>query len=167
MEQQPLTWGGFAMIEVQLAAMKYAINLPFTFDFFYPLSESDYPLVPTSMIRRFMYKYRGRSLIRPPAPSTVDHSHIKVHTECDNKLFYVGTRPGLPPKSKMRIYSTSVWVAYSYKFTKYLVTDTQIVPKYLSFFRTMATCDEKFFVTVLLNSPLCADYEVSIGTLGD
>ena len=158
MERQKLTWGGHKMIEVELEAMRYAVNLPFKFDFFYPLSESDYPLVPTNVIKSFMNKYRGKTMMRKPTKVPNDAQFTKIHTECDNKLFYVGTRPGMDKHSDVNVYSTTVWAAYSYQFTKYLATDKKIVPEFLSFFEGTATCDEKFFATVLMNSPLCDDY---------
>ena len=158
MEQHELTWGGYKMIEVELFGMQYAINLPFKFDFFYVLSESDYPLVPTTQIRKFMNKYRGKTIMKRPQILPNDQQYTKIHTECDNKLFYVGTRPTMEQRSNVEIYSTTVWVAFSYDFTHYLATNTDLVPEYLSFFEGTATCDEKFFSTVLMNSPLCDNF---------
>jgi len=107
------------MIEIELNAMEYAVNnLSFKFDFFYPLSESDYPLVSTTKIRQFLNKYRGKTLLRKIERLSSDKPYTKIHTECDSKLFYVGSRPSINKNSNIKIYSSTTWGSFDYEFVK-------------------------------------------------
>eukprot|EP01084_Bolivina_argentea_P063774 116364_1 len=65
MQQQKVIWGGFSIIAVQLDAMRYAIQcLKLRFDFLMVLSGSDYPLSSINSIKSFLFKYRGKTLMR-------------------------------------------------------------------------------------------------------
>eukprot|EP01083_Nonionella_stella_P096231 270443_1 len=161
MQQQKVIWGGFSIIAVQLDAMRYAIQcLKLRFDFLMVLSGSDYPLSSINSIKSFLFKYRGKTLMRKL--KALESRHIipylqDVYCECDNALYHVGRRQ-INEDDSITMYISSLFATYHYDFVHYVVHDDDILPDYIDFFAVTAVSDEIFFSTVLMNSPLCHDY---------
>ena len=63
LESVNIVYGGFSMIQIELNAMEYLINVSKDWDYFINLSGEDHPLKSQSIIRQFLSLNNGRNYL--------------------------------------------------------------------------------------------------------
>lgn len=154
-------WGGASLLKMLLSSMKDLLTLPWKWDFVINLSESDYPVKPTSKLTDFLSANRDRNFVKSHGREVqrfIQKQGLdKTFVECDAHMWRTGDRQ-LP--WGVQIDGGSDWVALSRDFVEYVVSQTpdSLVEGLLVVFEHTLLPAESFFHTVLRNSKFCHTY---------
>lgn len=153
-----VTWGGWNMVELQLAGMRRLLELGDDWSFFTNLSGQCFPLKTPARIRAALATKAGRNFVDvydlekhwPYGMIRVRYPWIKI--------------PGLPIRRPVRIpirrrylegvrpYHGSSWFTVSRAFCEYVVGHPD-VKRFEDYYKWTVCADEGFFQTVLMHSP--------------
>nr|WP_279615632.1 beta-1,6-N-acetylglucosaminyltransferase [Paenibacillus lactis] len=176
-ERYPVFWAGFNVIKATIALLHLCISSGKQYKKIVLLSGSDYPLVSNADIHAFFDKHPDIEFIRA---SNVSKSHSKHHLNhiqryflrdwnIRNKLVYkvvmkmVEMIHGFLPfqkkpfiemnRKKFDIYMGSQWWALSQECVVDLLTWIEQYPGIDRYFKHSFAPDEKYFHTLIYNSP--------------
>lgn len=147
-------WGGYSMVQIELDAMKIALDIDLAWQYFINLSGQCFPLTSQNKIMEFLSTAGESNFIdifdplnngrwRDPLYRVTD-----IHIEFRDRVFHT------PLKRKFmkdtHWYAGSQWFMVTREFCKYAVSGE--TRKFRNFFRFAHIPDESFFQTVIMNS---------------
>ncbi|XP_067673821.1 xylosyltransferase oxt-like [Haliotis asinina] len=150
-------WGGASLLQAHLHFMKELLEMPWAWDYYINLSESDYPIKPVKDLTAFLSLYKTYNFLKShgrDTPRFIQKQGLdQTFYECDSHLWRIGPRK-LP--GGIRIDGGSDWVCLYRKYVQYLVTtQDELVTGLKQLYKYSLLPAESFFHTVLVNSVYC------------
>ncbi len=153
------------MVTATLRAFEEILNGPSNdYDFINLISESDYPLVPATVVHDFLAKHKEKSFMEyekwgspwiKTAQTKVFRYHL-VDYRFPGKYFLQDFINKLTPQRKMpmgmELVGRSQWFTICTKHVRYVLDFTADHPKVVRFFKHTWGPDEFYFQTILFNS---------------
>jgi len=153
LESTNILYGGFSMIQAELNAMEFLLNVSSEWDYFINLSGEDYPLKSQNIIRKFLSINKGRNYIfyydqkfyRPDTLQRIQNHFTelsyKISTLISNRVFMKGVTPYIGGK----------WVIFTRETCSFLANNER-VQDFEEFYLNTFLPAESFFQTVLMNT---------------
>jgi len=153
LESMNIVPGGFNVIQAELNAMEYLLNVSHDWDYFINLSGEDYPLRSQSIIRQFLKANNGRNYLfyydqkfyRPDTMRRI-HNHFtelthKISSMVYKREFMEGVTPYIGEKWFMLTRETCIFL-----------TNNKRVMDFEDYYLHTLLPAESFFQTVLMNT---------------
>lgn len=153
LESMNIVSGGFSMIQAELNAMEFLLNVSNEWDYFINLSGEDYPLKSQSIIREFLTIHKGRNYLfyydqKFYRPDTLQR--IQNHfTELSHKVsFLIYKREFM---KEVTPYIGGKWVIFTRDTCAFLIHNKRVMDFEDYYLHTFLPA-ESFFQTVLMNT---------------
>lgn len=153
LESMNIVSGGFSMIQAELNAMEYLLNVTSEWDYFINLSGEDYPLKSQNIIRQFLTVNNGRNYLfyydqkfyRPDTLKRIQN-HFTELTHKISSLIYKRTfMEGVTP------YIGGKWFIFTRETCSFLTNNKRVMDFEDYYLHTLLPA-ESFFQTVLMNT---------------
>lgn len=150
-------WGGASLLTMLLDAMHELLAMgDWQWNYFFNLSESDYPVKSVEELEAFLTKYNGKNFVKSHGRDTLKFIRKQglnmLFYECEHRMWRLGPRQ---LQDGIRIDGGSDWICLSREFIQYVVGDDPLLSGLKSFWKYTLLPAESFFHTVLQNSLYC------------
>lgn len=145
--------GGFSMIQAELNAMEYLLNVSRKWDYFINLSGEDYPLKSQNIIRRFLTSNNGRNYIfyydqkyyRPDTLQRIQNHFTELSYKISSLIYKREFMDGVIP------YIGGKWFMFTRETCTFLINNKRVMDFEDYYLHTLLPA-ESFFQTVLMNT---------------
>ena len=153
LERENVVWGGYSMVQVELNAIKYLLDINAEWDFFVNLSGQDFPLRSQYFIRDFLGKNKGNNFIKIANQAT-------ARPETMNRIenYFVETDTGFSGVPYKRTYLKDVipciggqWMILTRECCEFICYSGE-AKKFEDYYLHTLIPDESFFQTVMMNT---------------
>ncbi|WP_426276695.1 beta-1,6-N-acetylglucosaminyltransferase [Chryseobacterium sp. S-02] len=153
LESMNIISGGFSMIQAELNAMEYLLNVSHDWDYFINLSGEDYPLKPQNIIRKFLTVNNGRNYLfyydqnfyRPDTLQRIQNHFTELTHKISSLIYKREFMKGVIP------YIGGKWFILT-RETCVFMTNNKRVMDFEDYYLHTLLPAESFFQTVLLNT---------------
>jgi Core-2/I-Branching enzyme len=150
-----ITWGGWSLVEMNLAAIRFFCGRPEEWDYFVNLSGQDYPVRSLGEFRDFLSKHNGTNFVSMKHIDTQPfHIRRRLHWYC---VEYRGQLRRFPiPNVRAMLAPVTwyggLWCNLSRAFCDWLDTD-EMTHVFRRALRHTKIPDEFFFQSIIMQSP--------------
>lgn len=145
--------GGFSMIQIELDAMEFLLNVSQEWDYFVNLSGEDYPLKSQNIIRKFLTANNGRNYLfyydqkfyRPDTLKRIQNHFTELSYKISSLIYKREFMKGVTP------YIGGKWVIFSRDTCAFLSNNKRVMNFEDYYLHTFLPA-ESFFQTVLMNT---------------
>ncbi|SDQ09733.1 Core-2/I-Branching enzyme [Chryseobacterium soldanellicola] len=153
LESTNIVYGGFSMIQAELNAIEFLLNVSSEWDYFINLSGEDYPLKSQNIIRKFLSINKNRNYIfyydqkfyRPDTLQRIENYFTelsyKISSLISDREFMKDVTPYIGGK----------WVIFTRETCSFLVNNEKVTD-FEKFYLNTFLPAESFFQTVLMNT---------------
>lgn len=153
LESMNIVSGGFSVIQAELNAMEYLLNVSLEWDYFINLSGEDYPLRSQTIIRRFLKANQGRNYLfyydqkfyRPDTMQRIQNHFTELTHKISSLVYKRDFMEGVTP------YIGEKWFMLT-KETCTFLTNNKRVMEFEDYYLHTLLPAESFFQTVLMNT---------------
>ncbi|WP_307449237.1 MULTISPECIES: beta-1,6-N-acetylglucosaminyltransferase [Chryseobacterium] len=153
LESMNIVSGGFSMIQAELNAMEYLLNVSREWDYFINLSGSDYPLKSQNIIRKFLYEQRGRNYLfyydqkfyRPDTLQRIQNHFTELTHKISSLIYKREFMKGVIP------YIGGKWLILTRTACSFMTNNKRVMDFEDYYLHTLLPA-ESFFQTVLMNT---------------
>ncbi|CAA7196939.1 beta-1,6-N-acetylglucosaminyltransferase [Chryseobacterium potabilaquae] len=153
LESMSIVAGGFRMIQAELNAMEYLLNVSGEWDYFINLSGEDYPLKSQNIIRQFLTSNNGRNYIffydqkfyRPDTFQRIQNHFTELTHKISSLIYKREFMEGVTP------YIGGKWFIFTKKTCVFLTNNKKVMDFEDYYLHTLLPA-ESFFQTVLMNT---------------
>ncbi|KAA0129327.1 beta-1,6-N-acetylglucosaminyltransferase [Chryseobacterium sp. SN22] len=153
LESMNIVSGGFSVIQAELNAMEYLLNVSQDWDYFINLSGEDYPLRSQSIIRQFLKVNKGRNYLfyydqkfyRPDTMQRIQNHFTELTHKISSMVYKRDFMEGVTP------YIGEKWFMLT-KDTCVFLTNNKRVMDFEDYYLHTLLPAESFFQTVLMNT---------------
>ncbi|WP_412850867.1 beta-1,6-N-acetylglucosaminyltransferase [Chryseobacterium sp. PMSZPI] len=153
LESMNIVSGGFNMIQVELNAMEYLLNVSQEWDYFINLSGEDYPLKSQNIIRQFLTRNFGRNYLfyydqkyyRPDTLKRIQNHFTELTHKISSLIYKREFMKGVIP------YIGGKWIILT-RETCVFMTNNKKVMDFEDYYLHTLLPAESFFQTVLMNT---------------
>lgn len=153
LESMNIIPGGFSIIQAELNAMEYLLNVSNDWDYFINLSGEDYPLRSQNIIRRFLTINNGRNYLfyydqkfyRPDTMQRVQNHFTELTHKISSLVYKRDFMEGVTP------YIGEKWFMLT-RDTCIFLTNNKRVMDFEDYYLHTLLPAESFFQTVLMNT---------------
>jgi Core-2/I-Branching enzyme len=153
--RMPITWGGWSLVEMNLAAIRFLCRRPEEWRYFINLSGQDYLIRPLEEFRSFLERHEGTNFIQMRHIDTQPfHIRRRLHWYCIEHRGRLRRLP-VPNLRAMRApvnWYGNLWCNLSREFCNWVDTSetTEVFRRAL---RHTKIPDEFFFQSIIMRSP--------------
>jgi hypothetical protein len=150
-----ITWGGWSLVEMNLAAIRFLCGRPEQWKYFVNISGQDYPMRPIDDFRKFLERNEGTNFVEMRHIDTQPfHIRRRLHWYC---MEYRGQLRRLPiPNLRAMLAPVSwyggFWCNLSREFCDWLDTD-KTTEMFRGALRHTKIPDEFFMQSIIMQSP--------------
>ncbi|WP_418124467.1 beta-1,6-N-acetylglucosaminyltransferase [Chryseobacterium sp. PTM-20240506] len=145
--------GGFSMIQAELNAMEYLLNVNAEWDYFVNLSGEDYPLKSQNIIRQFLTVNNGRNYLfyydqkfyRPATLQRIQNHFTELTHKISSMIYKRAFMDGVTP------YIGGKWFMFTRETCSFLTNNKRVMDFEDYYLHTLLPA-ESFFQTVLMNT---------------
>lgn len=145
--------GGFSIIEAELNAMEFLLNVSGGWDFFINLSGDDYPLKSQKIIRKFLSEnkeknylfYYDQKFYRPDTLRRIQNHFTELAYRISSLIYRRNFMKGVIP------YIGGKWIIFT-RDTCAFLSSNEMVMKFEDFYLHTFLPGDSFFQTVLMNT---------------
>lgn len=145
--------GGFSMIQAELDAMGFLLNVSIEWDYFINLSGDDIPLKSQNIIRRFLTANRGRNYLfyydqkfyRPDTLQRIQNHFTELSYKISSLIYKREFMRGVTP------YIGGKWFIFTRETCAFMTNDNRVMDFKNYYLHTLLPA-ESFFQTVLMNT---------------
>lgn len=145
--------GGFSMIQIELDAMEFLLNVSQEWDYFVNLSGEDYPLKSQNIIRKFLTANNGRNYLfyydqkfyRPDTLKRIQNHFTELSYKISSLIYKREFMKGVTP------YIGGKWVIFTRDTCAFLSNNKKVMNFEDYYLHTFLPA-ESFFQTVLMNT---------------
>ncbi len=145
--------GGFSMIQAELDAMEYLLNVSSEWDFFINLSGDDYPLKNQNIIRQFLSDNTNKNFIfyydqkfyRPDTLQRIQNHFTELAYKISSLIYKREFMKGITP------YIGGKWFIFTRDTCAFMCRNDKVV-KFKNFYLHTFLSGDSFFQTVLMNT---------------
>jgi hypothetical protein len=145
--------GGFSMIQAELDAMEFLLNVSQEWDYFVNLSGEDYPLKSQNIIRKFLTANNGRNYLfyydqkfyRPDTLKRIQNHFTELSYKISSLMYKREFMKGVTP------YIGGKWMVFT-RDTCAFLTNNKRVMNFEDYYLHTFLPAESFFQTVLMNT---------------
>ncbi|WP_066440822.1 beta-1,6-N-acetylglucosaminyltransferase [Chryseobacterium sp. CCH4-E10] len=153
LESMNIVPGGFSMIQAELNAMEYLLNVNKDWDYFINLSGEDYPLKSQNIIRQFLTANNGRNYLfyydqkfyRPDTLKRIQNHFTELTHKISSLIYKREFMNGVIP------YIGGEWFMFTRETCTFLVNNKRVMDFEDYYLHTLLPA-ESFFQTVLMNT---------------
>ncbi|SMP25833.1 beta-1,6-N-acetylglucosaminyltransferase [Chryseobacterium profundimaris] len=153
LESMNIVPGGFSMIQAELNAMEYLLNVSREWDYFINLSGEDYPLKSQNIIRMFLTANRGRNYLfyydqkfyRPDTLQRIQNHFTELTHKISSLIYKREFMNGVIP------YIGGKWFMFTRETCAFLINNKRVMDFEDYYLHTLLPA-ESFFQTVLMNT---------------
>lgn len=153
LESMNIVAGGFSMIQAELNAMEYLLNVTEKWDYFINLSGEDYPLKSQNIIRQFLTIYNGRNYLfyydqkfyRPDTLRRIQNHFTELTHKISSLIYKRDFMNGVTP------YIGGKWFIFTRETCAFLTNNKRVMDFEEYYLHTLLPA-ESFFQTVLMNT---------------
>lgn len=153
LESMNIVSGGFSMIQAELNAMEYLLNVSHDWDYFINLSGEDYPLKSQNIIRKFLTVNNGRNYLfyydqkfyRPDTLQRIQNHFTELTHKISSLIYKREFMKGVIP------YIGGKWFMLTRETCLFLTNNKRVMDFEEYYLHTLLPA-ESFFQTVLLNT---------------
>jgi hypothetical protein len=153
LESMNIVAGGFSMIQAELNAMEYLLNVSNDWDYFINLSGEDSPLKSQNIIRKFLTVNNGRNYIfyydqkfyRPDTLQRIQNHFTELTHKISSLIYKRDFMKGVIP------YIGGKWFIFTRETCVFLTNNKRVMDFEDYYLHTLLPA-ESFFQTVLLNT---------------
>lgn len=171
-------WGSVEQIYLTLDLIQTAQNYPINFDYYHLISGQDYPTKHNDIFDSFFERTNKSFMelinnINPSIKYRFMLYHInslinvrkkigqKLEKICSNIQIKISKFYNIRPQLDLQIYKGSNWWSLNNEAINYVINFITKNPNYLKRFKYSSCCDEIFFHTIVFNSPLKKEIELT------
>jgi hypothetical protein len=160
-----ITWGGWSIAEMNLAAIRFLCSRSENWGYFINLSGQDYPLRPLDHLKQFLIKHNGTNFIqRTHINANPFHIRRRLHWYC---IEYSGQLRRLPIPNVRAILSHvqwygRLWCILGREFCDWLAT-SEFTDIYRQALRHTKCPDEFLFQSIIEHSPFANTLNLNSG----
>lgn len=148
--------GGFSMIQAELDAMEFLLNVSQEWDYFVNLSGEDYPLKSQNIIRKFLTANNGRNYLfyydqkfyRPDTLQRIQNHFTELSYKISSLMYKREFMKDVTP------YIGGKWVIFTRDTCAFLANNKRVMNFEDYYLHTLLPA-ESFFQTVLMNTSFC------------
>lgn len=153
LESMNILPGGFSVIQAELNAMEYLLNVSREWDYFINLSGEDYPLRSQDIIRHFLTSNKGRNYLfyydqkfyRPDTMQRIQNHFTELTHKISSMLYKREFMEGVTP------YIGEKWFILTRETCIFLTSNKRVMDFEDYYLHTLLPA-ESFFQTVLMNT---------------
>lgn len=153
LESMNIVSGGFSMIQAEMNAMEYLLNVSHEWDYFINLSGEDYPLKSQNIIRKFLTVNKGRNYLfyydqkfyRPDTLQRIQNHFTELTHKISSFIYKREFMKGVVP------YIGGKWFILT-RETCVFMTNNKRVMDFEDYYLHTLLPAESFFQTVLMNT---------------
>ncbi|MFP3833604.1 beta-1,6-N-acetylglucosaminyltransferase [Chryseobacterium sp. SIMBA_028] len=153
LESLNIVSGGFSMIQAELNAMEFLLNVNQGWDYFINLSGEDYPLRSQSIIRKFLTANKGRNYLfyydqefyRPDTLQRIQNHFTELAYMISSFIYKRDFMKGVTP------YIGGKWFMFTKETCQFLTNNKRVMDFEDYYLHTFLPA-ESFFQTVLMNT---------------
>lgn len=153
LESMNIISGGFSMIQAELDAMEFLLNVSTEWDYFINLSGEDYPLKSQTIIREFLAARRGKNYLfyydqkfyRPDTLQRIQNHFTELAHRISSLIYKREFMKGVVP------YIGGKWVIFTRDTCAFLSNNKKVMEFEEYYLNTLLPGDS-FFQTVLMNT---------------
>ncbi|MCJ7935210.1 MAG: beta-1,6-N-acetylglucosaminyltransferase [Chryseobacterium sp.] len=153
LESMNIVSGGFSMIQAELDAMEFMLNVSLEWDYFINLSGEDYPLKSQNIIRKFLTVNNGRNYLfyydqkfyRPDTLQRIQNHFTELSYKISSFIYKREFMKGVTP------YIGEKWFILT-RETCLFMTNNKKVMDFEDYYLHTFLPAESFFQTVLMNT---------------
>lgn len=153
LESMNIVPGGFSMIQAELNAMEYLLNVSKDWDYFVNLSGEDYPLKSQNIIRKFLTVNNGRNYLfyydqkfyRPDTLKRIQNHFTELTHKISSLIYKREFMEGVIP------YIGGKWFMFTRETCTFLINNKRVMDFEDYYLHTFLPA-ESFFQTVLMNT---------------
>lgn len=153
LESMNIVSGGFSVIQAELNAMEYLLNVSLEWDYFINLSGEDYPLKSQNIIRRFLTANKGRNYIfyydqkfyRPDNLQRIQNHFTELTHKVSSLIYKREFMEGVIP------YIGGKWFIFTRETCAFMTNNKRVMDFEDYYLHTLLPA-ESFFQTVLMNT---------------
>lgn len=171
-------WGSVEQIYLTLELIQMAKNYPINFDYYHLISGQDYPTRNNDAFDSF-FEGTKKSFMElvDDTNLSIEHRFMLYHINsfinvrkrigqklekiCSNIQLKISKYHNIRPKVNLHIYKGSNWWSLNNETITYIIDYITQNPNYLKRFKYSSCCDEIFFHTIVFNSPLKKEIELT------
>jgi len=156
-----IAWGGWKMIEAELALLKKAV-LTRNYQYYHLISGQDLPIKSQNFIHNFFDKNNGKEYVRFNSPDFRYSDRVQIFHLFQEKLgrkknmflnrifIEIQKMIGIKRNKGISFFKGTQWFSITNGFAKYVVDEEKWI-KHI--FKFTYCCDEVFLQTLLMRSP--------------
>ncbi|WP_162073288.1 beta-1,6-N-acetylglucosaminyltransferase [Chryseobacterium fistulae] len=156
LESVNIVSGGFSMIQAELNAMEYLLNVSMEWEYFINLSGEDSPLKSQNIIRQFLTNNKGRNFLfyydqkfhRPDTLQRIQNHFTELTHKISSSIYKREFMKGVTP------YIGGKWLIFT-RETCIFLTNNKRVMDFEDYYLHTFLPSESFFQTVLMNTTFC------------
>ncbi|WP_415326982.1 beta-1,6-N-acetylglucosaminyltransferase [Chryseobacterium sp. MMS23-Vi53] len=145
--------GGFSIIQAELNAMEFLLNVTAEWDYFINLSGEDYPLKSQNIIRQFLTSNNGRNYLfyydqkfyRPDTLKRIQNHFTELSHKISSLIYKRTFMEGVTP------YIGGKWFIFTRETCSFLTNNKRVIDFEDYYLHTLLPA-ESFFQTVLMNT---------------
>lgn len=153
LESMNIVAGGFSIIQAQLNAMEFLLNVTAEWDYFINLSGEDYPLKSQNIIRQFLTMNNGRNYLfyydqkfyRPDTLQRIQNHFTELSHKISSFIYKRAFMEGVIP------YIGGKWFIFTRETCSFLTNNKRVMDFEDYYLHTLLPA-ESFFQTVLMNT---------------
>ncbi|WP_248876755.1 beta-1,6-N-acetylglucosaminyltransferase [Epilithonimonas zeae] len=153
LESMNIVAGGFSIIQAELNAMEYLLNVTAEWDYFINLSGEDYPLKSQNIIRQFLTANNGRNYLfyydqkfyRPDTLKRIQNHFTELSHKISSLIYRRTFMEGVTP------YIGGKWFIFTRETCSFLTNNKRVMDFEDYYLHTLLPA-ESFFQTVLMNT---------------
>jgi len=153
LESMNIVPGGFSMIQAELNAMEYLLNVSRDWDYFINLSGEDHPLKSQNIIRQFLTANNGRNYLfyydqkyyRPDTLQRIQNHFTELTHKISSLIYKREFMDGVIP------YIGGKWFMFTRETCTFLINNKRVMDFEDYYLHTLLPA-ESFFQTVLMNT---------------
>jgi len=153
LESMNIVSGGFSMIQAELDAMEFLLNVSSKWDYFINLSGEDYPLKSQNIIRNFLTVNNGRNYLfcydqkvyRPDTLQRIQNHFTELSYKISSCIYKREFMKGVVP------YIGGKWFIFTRETCSFLANNKRVM-NFEDYYLYTLLPAESFFQTVLMNT---------------
>ncbi len=153
LESMNIVAGGFSIIQAELNAMEFLLNVTPEWDYFINLSGEDYPLKSQTIIRQFLTMNNGRNYLfyydqkfyRPDTLKRIQNHFTELSHKISSLIYKRAFMEGVTP------YIGGKWFIFTRETCSFLTNNKRVMDFEDYYLHTLLPA-ESFFQTVLMNT---------------
>lgn len=153
LESRNIVEGGFSMIQAELDAMEFLLNVNAEWDYFINLSGEDYPLKSQNIIRKFLSANMGKNYLcyydqksyRPDTLQRIQNHFTELAYKISSFIYKRDFMKGVVP------YIGGKWLIFTRDTCSFLINNKRVMDFEDYYLHTFLPA-ESFFQTVLMNT---------------